>query len=744
MLTNTSTKRASWFWKYIFAVGSVTIAVTLRFLFPQIFRGIPFFLFWPAVILTAWYGGFGPGLSASLLSTFAYIYLIRPTLNPPPDDTLITIYLILFILLTVAISWFYQVRKRMETLAQEQQAWLQVTLNSIGDGVIATDVDGNITFINPVACTLTGWKETEALGSNIQDVFNIINEFTRQPVPIPVMEALRHDTIVGLANHTLLIDKQGNEKPILDSGAPIRASNGDMIGAVLVFRDATPQREAARVQATLELVMSGVDEGFVIFDNQWHFTYANRRAGELGMDARGRSREEMLKMTMEEAFPEAVGTNVYNQAKQAAVDKVSRQFEEYLAPYGRWYEYRIYPTSSGLGIFTVDITERKLMQQKFSLLQQITSSLTAALTPQDVANIMVDRGFALLGANIGSVNVLRDDNTIELIQRGGLEAGMLAQYVPDPSLDVHRPLADAIRSRQPVFIETLEDYQRQYPEIFSSGHPLPGTESLVALPLMVNQEVIGGVVMGFPKPLKLSDNEREFMQTLAQQTAQALKRALLSERTQEMAAVQERQRLAQDLHDSVSQALFSATTIAQAVPLTWERDPEKAKQQLNQVVQINRAAMSEMRILLLELRPHALVKTPLRDLLQHLLDAAKGRKMIAGTLTIEGDEINTPTEVHLALYRIAQESINNVLKHSRANHFDILVQYQDHQVTLHVRDNGQGFDPTAPSTGGMGLTNLRERADEISADLEIRSAPGQGTDIGLVWNTASQDGANLS
>jgi signal transduction histidine kinase len=229
------------------------------------------------------------------------------------------------------------------------------------------------------------------------------------------------------------------------------------------------------------------------------------------------------------------------------------------------------------------------------------------------------------------------------------------------------------------------------------------------------------------------------MMTLAQQTAQALKRALLSERTQEMAAVQERQRLAQDLHDSVSQALFSATTIAQAVPMMWERDPEKAMEQLANVVKINRAAMSEMRILLLELRPQAILKAPLTDLLRHLIDAAKGRKVISADLDSEGAIGALPPDVHVALYRIGQESVNNILKHSGATRFDIRLQYQSNQLTLEVEDNGQGFD-TSQTRSGMGLGNLQERADDIGARLTIRSSPGQGTRVQVVWQDTGADG----
>lgn len=443
-------------------------------------------------------------------------------------------------------------------------------------------------------------------------------------------------------------------------------------------------------------------------------------------------------MTLDEAFPELVGTHLHSELKAAAADKNNRTFEEYVAPYDAWFEYRIYPTSSGVGVFVLDIDQRKRMQQKISLLQELTAALTGALTPRNVAEIIVDRGFALLGAHAGSVNLLREDNTLEIVRGRGDTPDALARF-PLLSMDSPTPGADVIRTRKPIFIESREAYQEKYPELVASLQATSGTQALIALPMIVQDQALGSIVMAFPRPMHFTSPERDFMLTLAQQTALALKRALLSEQTQEMVAVQERQRLAQDLHDSVSQALFSATTIAQAIPMTWERDPERAMQQLQQVVQINRAAMSEMRILLLELRPQAIIRTPFSELMKHLIDAAKGRKVIEAELVIEGEEITLPPDVHVALYRMAQESVNNILKHSGAPHFDIHLHYTDGQVRLRVQDDGKGFDP-AQTTSGMGLTNLRERANEIGAQLNIASAPEQGTQVQVAWTAPSSDG----
>jgi PAS domain S-box-containing protein len=129
---------------------------------------------------------------------------------------------------------------------QEQREWLRTTLASIGDAVIATDTTGRVTLLNKVAQTLTGWKEQEAAGKPLEDVFRIVNEQTRQTVENPAARALREGTIVGLANHTLLLSKEGKELPIDDSAAPIRNAEGNVAGVVLVFRDVTTRRQAEK------------------------------------------------------------------------------------------------------------------------------------------------------------------------------------------------------------------------------------------------------------------------------------------------------------------------------------------------------------------------------------------------------------------------------------------------------------------------------------------------------------------
>ncbi len=201
------------------------------------------------------------------------------------------------------------------------------------------------------------------------------------------------------------------------------------------------------------------------------------------------------------------------------------------------------------------------------------------------------------------------------------------------------------------------------------------------------------------------------------------------------AAAEERNRLARDLHDAVSQTLFSASLIADVLPRLWERNPAEARRRLEEVRQLTRGALAEMRTLLLELRPSALVEAEIGHLLTQLGESITGRSRIPVNVTIEG-QCSVPNEVKIALYRIAQEALNNVAKHSGASTADVRLTCAADRVTLTVSDDGHGFDVELASNKSLGMGIIRERANEIGAKLSLASKPEEGTRITVVWQAA--------
>jgi PAS domain S-box-containing protein len=161
-------------------------------------------------------------------------------------------------------------RGEAEEQVQAQREWLRVTLESIGDAVIATDMDGRVTFLNSVAEELTGWTAQDAQGKPLPTVFSILNEGTRQPVEHPVDKVRREGRVIGMTNHTVLIAKDGAERPIEDSAAPIRNASGRMLGVVIVFRAVTDKRRREQHRNARLAVTQALSESETVVDAASH------------------------------------------------------------------------------------------------------------------------------------------------------------------------------------------------------------------------------------------------------------------------------------------------------------------------------------------------------------------------------------------------------------------------------------------------------------------------------------------
>ena len=210
----------------------------------------------------------------------------------------------------------------------------------------------------------------------------------------------------------------------------------------------------------------------------------------------------------------------------------------------------------------------------------------------------------------------------------------------------------------------------------------------------------------------------------------------LARKAAEEAVATDRTRLARDLHDAVTQTLFAASLTAEVLPDLWEMDVEEAKKSTEELRQLTRGALAEMRTLLLELRPSTLTQTSLSDLIKQLCEAFIGRARLPIDLTIEGN-CPIPPEVQVAFYRIAQESLNNAFKYARASLVNVNLYILPSYVHFETCDNGIGFDTNTVKPMTLGMRIMRERAEAIGADLQITSKPGSGTCVAMTWHENS-------
>ncbi|NJD59842.1 MAG: sensor histidine kinase, partial [Anaerolineae bacterium] len=220
--------------------------------------------------------------------------------------------------------------------------------------------------------------------------------------------------------------------------------------------------------------------------------------------------------------------------------------------------------------------------------------------------------------------------------------------------------------------------------------------------------------------------------TFANQAAIGIENDQLFTKAQASAAADERNRLAQELHDSVTQTLFTASILAQATPRIWKRDVSLAQQNMEKLNTLLRGALAEMRSLFIELRSGELQNQTLGKLLTMLVEAGRTRTLATITLTINRDHF-LPGKVITPIYRIAQEALNNAINHSNASQIEINMDSSGELLELHIQDDGCGFIPEEIPAGHLGLNIMQERAAQIQAGLHIQSEPGIGTVIAIRW-----------
>ena len=265
--------------------------------------------------------------------------------------------------------------------------------------------------------------------------------------------------------------------------------------------------------------------------------------------------------------------------------------------------------------------------------------------------------------------------------------------------------------------------------------PLPdclvqGCRAVLAVPLVIADEVYGALALYYPQPRAFAEDEVQLAVAFADQAALAIENARLHQHARDAAIVQERARLARDLHDSVTQSLYSLTLLAEG----WRRlgsmgRLEDTDDPLKELGELAQQALKEMRLMVYELRPPALEQEGLLGALHQRLGAVEQRAGVEARLLAQ-EIVELPAPIEEGLYRIAIEALNNALKHASATKVTVHVRVDNEWATLEVVDDGRGFDlALAAHSSGMGLHTMRERAERLGGTLTLCSTPGEGTSI---------------
>jgi PAS domain S-box-containing protein len=527
------------------AALAVLAAWAARALFqPVLGERVPFITFFPMAFAVAWWGGLRPTIAATVLSSLVISYFI---LEPKSSFAIAMpeyrFGLGIYVVVALATGWmgeklhaarWHALEAREKALAEHE--WLEVTLLSIGDAVIVTDPGGKVVSLNPVAEKLTGWDQELARYKPLEQVFHIVNEKTRQVVENPCARVLRTGTIVGLANHTVLISKDGSERLIDDSAAPIKNVSGEMQGVVVVFRDVTEKRHSDRTLARSQRELADFFESSAI---PLHSAGSNGiilRANQAELDLLGYTRDEYIGHHIAEFYVDRHviddilarvlrGEVVHNrEARVRCKDGTVRHV--LITSSAFWEEGKFIHTRC----FTRDISDRKQAEDALAFFERASSTLAA----------LVDRESALQQAARLAVPFLADWCVVYVVDEHGdidyhahahrdpQKERLLSRMLIDSPLDWNSNTATvrALRTGESQLMAELPEafldsvaQSDQHREYIRELNP----RGVISVPLKIRDRIVGvlGLVNCDPNR-RYTDREVQLAEGLAERVSTAV------------------------------------------------------------------------------------------------------------------------------------------------------------------------------------------------------------------------------
>jgi PAS domain S-box-containing protein len=450
---------------------------------------------------------------------------------------------------------------------------LRVTIEGIGDAVIATDDHARITLLNPVAQALTGWSPADAVGRPLHDVFVIINEETRQSAANPVDRVLREGIITGLANHTILVSKNGRELPIDDSAAPVRADDGRIVGAVVVFRDISERRRVERERearertaSELAAIVESSNDAIIGKNFENNIATWNRAAEHMF----GYSASEAIGQSIRLIVPddrwseeEEILRRIRRGEKIDHVETVRSRKGGTLIPVSLTISPIRDATGAVVGASKTarDITERRRAEReqvaaldRSRRLAEVAEALSQVLPLDEIAKTVLTHATAALDAQAGTLRLLSDDgSTLDLLSEIGFQGTVSQRYQSLPLTPGVVPVVDAVRTREPVILESRAAWEAHYPNFV----PLLNTvRAGFAVPLIFEDRRVGGFLLTFDAERTFGDDEQRFLLTLARLCGHAIERHRLLNAERE--ARLEAERTAQQLRTALEAGRMGA------------------------------------------------------------------------------------------------------------------------------------------------------------------------------------------
>ena len=617
------------------------------------------------------------------------------------------------IVLAVDITEQVEARKRVEDLAaraDRQLSELSAIFAAITDVVLVWDTSCRVLKANAGAISLFGVDPTGLDCGTVIDRLSLrlADGAPAHPDRFPLIRCLQGETVTE--ERLLCSDPEGRDLAVLASMTPLRASGG-LAGAVMVLRDVTTSE---RLLGQLQRNAGQLEEA-----NQSLGAQAQELARQM---AEAAARNEDLGRLSAQIETERASLEIRVRQRTAELKRSEvslRRAAETEAAQAR-------ALVEANELLEQRVTERT---RELEALQDISRGVAAILELQPLLGFILEQLKTVVDYSGAAIMVPNEDHIVILEYRGPVpEAQVRGFRSPLESAPLYGEVA---RLGVPVIIPDLEGdtaFACSFRQMAGEQvkRTLGASRSLVGVPLMVKERMIGMLRLDGRAPDSFTPHHVALALALASQAAVAIENARLYESAQYAAALEERQRLARDLHDSVSQALYGIVLGTHAAIKMLESSPGTVEETLRFVLTQAEAAVTEMRALIFELHPETLAREGLSGALAKQVAAVQARHRLVVNATIEA-EPELPLGSKEDLYRVAQEALSNAARHARASQINLVLRCCSQWVTLEVSDDGIGFNPEDRPPDHLGLQSMHERVWRHGGRLEIESQPGHGT-----------------
>jgi len=394
-------------------------------------------------------------------------------------------------------------------------------------------------------------------------------------------------------------------------------------------------------------------------------------------------------------------------------------------------------------LFTIilfrDVTEIQRLAQKTEVLTQFAAAMTYATSLEGTLNTLSRSVVKATGIMACLIPLISGTPLqFRVVGSYGLPNGYATALGQLVQIGTHPPTLQAFSERRTIVARGIRERHLADPSYAPVHEHLQqgAWDTVVCIPLIYRGTSLGVFTAYYPPAMEPTPGELVFLSTIADQVAIAVKNAQLLLEAQDKAALMERQRLARELHDSVSQALYGIVLGVQSARSFIETDKDHAIKSIDYVLSLAKACHTEMRALIFSLQPEALeVEGLVAAITKHAAAVCERYEVpVEASLC---DEPDIPLAAKESLYRITQEALHNIVKHAHAYHVRLLLQQRSDGIVLEIQDDGVGFDPTGNFYGHMGLNSMRERANQVQGKLDIHSTLGGGTCIRVYLPTSS-------